>query len=156
VVVPDICKRTVDSPGRIVAIRDPLADILVQIRTVRTLHDVQVRIIKNSAENYPTNRANVVDVALAVHPEVGAPALVADFREVPREILGTVEVAAILLLLVNLAIGQIREILATGQIRGILAIDQIRDSNVEKVEHLSPLVTWIAKPLFRARNLANA
>jgi hypothetical protein len=97
-----------------------------------------------------------VDVALAVHPEFGAPAQVADFRGVPREILGTVEVAAIPLLLDNLAIGQIREILATGQIRDNLAIDQIRDSNVEKVEHLSPLDTWIAKPLFRARNLANA
>ena len=154
--VQDICRKTADSLGRIVAIRDPLAEILAQTRAVRTLPDVQVRIIKNSVKNSPTNRAEVVDEALAVHPEIGATAQVADFREVPREILGTVEVAAILLLLVNLAIGQIREILATGQIREILAIDQIRDSNVEKVEHLSPPVTRIAKLLFRARNLANA
>ena len=95
-----------------------------------------------------------MDEALAL--EIGATTQVADIREVPREILGTVEAAAILLLLDNLAIGQIREILAIGQIREILAIDQIRDSNVEKVEHLSPPVTWIAKLLFRARNLANA
>ena len=91
--------------------------------------------------------ASVVDVALAVDPQIGATARLEDFREAPREILETVGVAAILPLPDNLVFDQIPE---------ILAIDLIRVFNEEKVERLSLLVTWIAKILLLARNLVSA